>query len=183
MAWHERLLDSHLGVNAGTNFQSAIQGVIHLSVADISADILFPNRLQTEKFEQYRGRTGGGSRSHAQQNVERWHAMANSKAMTPLARGTRMGEDDAYALGHGSRGDKTMPSPLSWLGTTRPMHRHSSHPAVPTPGQGQRPTVQHLHVRRLPAQPKRFGSDLSLGLVITSKETNHHGIRIEIHRG
>lgn len=62
--------------------------------------------------------------------------MATSKAMTPLARGIRTGEDDAYALDRGSRGNKTMPSPLSWLGKTMSMHRHSSHPAVPMPSKG-----------------------------------------------
>lgn len=91
--------------------------------------------------------------------------MANSKAMTPLARGLCMGKDDAYALYYGSRGDITMPSPNSWLGITRSMRRHSSHPAAPVPGQDPRSAVQHLHVCWLSVEAKSLGSYLSPDLV------------------
>lgn len=79
------------------------EGVIHPSVADIFADILFRSGPRPRNFSHIVAELEvNDAHIHAGPVTESWRTMANSKTMTPLPRCLRVSEDGAYSLDHGN---------------------------------------------------------------------------------
>jgi hypothetical protein len=105
------ILDPRLGVDTGNKPPSAIhcslpivpfRGVIHLPVADIFADSIFHRQLESKKFERHCGRIPLTCKTKCWKKMPRDGEFHGDDSAATCDSGIR--EDDAYALGHGSRG-------------------------------------------------------------------------------